>query len=1440
MQEKIAMYKRTFFMFLLLGIALMPPVWGQSVKPGPKPEFNEYDSRDLSGAAAPASLNEAEARLLMAVRRANTESFLASARKSMPGTRIDMNRYGVPKLFLRDGNTLSAPSQMEPERIAKDFLLRNSAVYSLAPFEVDSLRVLGRDVTKDSTFLTFNQTINGIDVFNGHVKFLLNRYGAVIQVSTGDVAPGIKVSTTPRLTPEEALKAAFVSLKAAQPAEFANISASNGKYTYVNPKGGGYSPITAELSIFPVTAASARLAYRIFLEIGPESWFEMLIDAENARLLYRHNLHVYEASGLVWPQSPAYGFRESVTFPETWIPADSTVTTGNNVDAYVDADYDGLPDPINTDSMVNGRAYSAARTFGFPFADGLTGNDPRNYQPASTTNLFYFVNRAHDYFYGLGFTEASWNFQNDNFGRGGAAGDGVIALDQYGAFTNNASMSTPPEGTAPRMRMGIFTNGTSQYTDDLDSAFDGGVVVHEYTHGVSTRLVGAGYSIGCLYRIQSGAMGEGWSDYFAASLFNNPVMGAYVTQDPVNGVRRQNYDNYTYTYEDIGNEGSYEVHNDGEIWAATLWDLRKSLGMTVTDQLVINGLKSTPCNPSMIAARDAIMSADEALHGGANRTAIWQVFARHGMGYSARGIEGNSTTGVLYDAAYDMPQDLQTLKNPAVTSNPLSITAAMGVPYSYQIIASNPNNGVLRYELLQGPGDMTISSTGLLSWPSPNFIGQRIKVRITDGLGGSVVHGFYIPMNVILHDSVSVTVSAPSGTIGTALISVPAGVPALQVTTRDGSGISWLILRYPGENLAAISARLGTNQTLTLPNPESGTWQVQVYGLLDYANVTLRASFIVPTALSLPANLSGLSSDTGNELLFRIPVPFNTSRLTVATSGGYGDVDVFLKEGRTAACQYDPENVESPCQADYGAQGPTSSETIEIQNPSQGDWYLSLAASSSFSGVALSITTVSGGGTSAQLSIPGGGAGSSSPGGETSSIKAGYATLALNSGTAPYGTAVFSYRENGAVISEAGVSASSPTNSARIFIDYRADVQAVPGNAGSGRINVNTGIAIVNPGSTTAHVTYTLRNMAGVTIASGSGDLAGGAHFARFINSLADEAPDFQLPADFATVTMFGSLDISSSQPVAVLALRGTDNQDKEFLLTTTPMADLTKSLGSDPAYFPRFLDGGGYTTSLALMNTSGATESGSFRIMDKNGNPVTVTQAGGEAGSSFTYSIPPNGALRFQTSGAWTDIKAGWVKLIPDPGMSTPVGTGVFSYNPGSRLISESGIEAAVATTHARIYVDLSGNHNTGLAITNVSDSTSYIDFMAFDKDGYTEVGYNRGTLELSGNGYEALFVGDFVGGLPAGFSGVLDISSDTPFAALTLRSLNNERNDFLMTTFPVADADRPAPTSIVFPQIVKGGGYASQFILISPAYGAETTLRFYGEDGVPWNMSE
>ena len=473
--------------------------------------------------------------------------------------------------------------------------------------------------------------------------------------------------------------------------------------------------------------------------------------------------------------------------------------------------------------------------------------------------------------------------------------------------------------------------------------------------------------------------------------------------------------------------------------------------------------------------------------------------------------------------------------------------------------------------------------------------------------------------------------------------------------------------------------------------------------------------------------------------------------------------------------------------------------------------------------------------TQAPLALTAGGTASTSTHGRGHSQVSGYSTLTVDTGSAPYATAVISYRQNGAVVSEVGVPASPPTTSARIFLDYRSAVPALPGCIEAGTVDINTGIAVVNLGSGTANVTYLLRNVLGATLSNGHGNIVAGAHFAKFIDQMKDVASDFSLPLDFESTVQFGSLEISSDQPLSILALRMTTNQRNEVLFTTTPTADLTQSLTSTPMYFPQFADGAGFTTALVLLNTSDGIETGTFQILDDMGAPLVVNQVGGTADSSFKYSIASGGALRFQTDGFPATTKVGWVQLTPDAGTSTPVAAGMFGYNPENVLVMESGIAAAAATTHARVYVDLSGGHNTGLAVANLAAANANIFIRAFQSDGTTAIRTSQGPLRLPAKGHSAKFADEFVVGLPAEFTGVLDIRSAMPFAALTMRSLKNERGDFLLTTLPIADVNRAAPSPILFPQIADGGGYVTQFILLSPGGAASTTLNFYGETGAP-----
>jgi len=445
----------------------------------------------------------------------------------------------------------------------------------------------------------------------------------------------------------------------------------------------------------------------------------------------------------------------------------------------------------------------------------------------------------------------------------------------------------------------------------------------------------------------------------------------------------------------------------------------------------------------------------------------------------------------------------------------------------------------------------------------------------------------------------------------------------------------------------------------------------------------------------------------------------------------------------------------------------------------------------------------------------------------------GYATLRVDSGEPPYGVAIFSLVQNGAVVFEAGVPASPPTTRTRVFIDRRNGVRSLHRQF-EGEVTVDTGIAVVNPGPLTAQVRYILRDSGGTQLTTGQGSIEPGRHFAQLIGDLSTVARGFSLPENFATSTRFGSLSLESDQPLSVTALRLTINQRSELLFTSTPVVDLETAATSGPVHFPHLAEGGGFSSSFALLNTSSQTQSGSLDFLGDDGAPLSVSLTDGRSGSSFAYTIPSGGVAMIETTGASSSILGGWARAAPAAGQSTPAGAGSFRFGQGGILVTESGISSTRPTTLARVYVDTTGGHDTGLALANPGSTPLTVTLRAFQTDGRTAVG-STARVQVAAGAHIANQAGTLVAGLPNAFRGVVEIDSSDPFLALTVRSLRNSRGELLFATLPVADFRRPAPSPVIFPHIADGGGFRTELIVLGTAGSAGATLTLLADDGTP-----
>jgi len=271
--------------------------------------------------------------------------------------------------------------------------------------------------------------------------------------------------------------------------------------------------------------------------------------------------------------------------------------------------------------FINSYEFGGANAGGTPFFPPSSFPDV---YPGAVT-LFYYNNVIHDYLYSIGFTEELWNFQQDNFGKGGAGQDAVSLQVQDGSGTNNANFGTPADGAYPRMQMFLFTESSFRRSDgDLD--FD--VVSHEHYHGVSNRSAAKGETggLGLALVGESGGQGEGWSDFIADSLADDDAIGEYATGLFDIAIRALPVTNYRWSYGAVNGvalnrrDGQppdvavgaipVEVHWIGELWSATLWDMRELLIMKDPGGIFFDGARRLGSGSSFYIGSRLVQSVD--------------------------------------------------------------------------------------------------------------------------------------------------------------------------------------------------------------------------------------------------------------------------------------------------------------------------------------------------------------------------------------------------------------------------------------------------------------------------------------------------------------------------------------------------------------------------------------------------------------------------------------------------------------------------------------------------------------------------------------------------------------------------------------------------------------------------------------------------------------
>ncbi len=419
------------------------------------------------------------------------------------------------------------------------YLHDNRESLELTSTDIQNWRITSEHLSKQTNLhhIYVSQEVNGVEVHGANAVFVLQN-GEIFLTGNRFIS-GISEmmpANSQVLSPEEAIYAAASELNLEAPLILRQLENKNEETSVFSADGLSQEPIPVRL-MYVLDENELKLTWNLSIyEMSSLHWWDVRLDAATGEIInkndwvvscqFDHDHSNQSCSNLVTEvntavpnyllmppppppgtdqynvfalplESPNHGSRsllvgpyDPTASPFGWHDVDGisgeefTITQGNNVYATEDQNDN------------NGTGYSpdggASLNFDFP----LDLNQPTNtFLDAAITNLFYMNNMMHDIWYHYGFDEASGNFQENNYGNGGAGSDYVNADAQDGGGTNNANFATPADGSNPRMQMYLWspTGGSDLLTINSPSGLSGtyGAVEAGFGPGVPSTPITA-------------------------------------------------------------------------------------------------------------------------------------------------------------------------------------------------------------------------------------------------------------------------------------------------------------------------------------------------------------------------------------------------------------------------------------------------------------------------------------------------------------------------------------------------------------------------------------------------------------------------------------------------------------------------------------------------------------------------------------------------------------------------------------------------------------------------------------------------------------------------------------------------------------------------------------------------------------------------------------
>ena len=250
-------------------------------------------------------------------------------------------------------------------------------------------------------------------------------------------------------------------------------------------------------------------------------------------------------------------------------------------------------------SQTGNRAFSPAGAFDYN----------RHQDEFEQVMVYYWITEAQNYIQRLGFGTGLLPAINQESQR--------VRINQWGA--DNSFFTDKKD----ELRFG---------KGGVDDAEDAEVILHEYGHAIQDSQQ-APFGFG--FSVEARSIGEGFSDYWAVTVSSliapTPDPACVADWDSISYTRTvphclRRVDTDLRYPEDLDGR----VHHDGMIWSRALWDIRKAIGASQADTVILDAHFGMP-DPTMPELAAKTVAVAKQLYGNGVANQVKAAFAARGI-----------------------------------------------------------------------------------------------------------------------------------------------------------------------------------------------------------------------------------------------------------------------------------------------------------------------------------------------------------------------------------------------------------------------------------------------------------------------------------------------------------------------------------------------------------------------------------------------------------------------------------------------------------------------------------------------------------------------------------------------------------------------------------------------------------------------------------------